>query len=88
MEAKELDQLSIAIPCPDCGGEFERTFVWIKDNEKHWCSSCHVEIDLTGAATRLAVGEIKRSLQEVQRAVLNFQLSIKGPDAGQKENAK
>ena len=88
MEASQLEQLSIPIPCPDCGGEFERTFVWIKDNRKHWCSSCHVEVDLTGAATRRAVGEIKRSLKEVQRAVRNFQLSIKDPDGDHKENAE
>lgn len=86
MEASELDQLSIAIPCPDCGGEFARTFVWIKDNEKHWCPSCHVEVDLTGQATRRAVGDITRALKEVQRAVLDFQLSVRGSDTGHKED--
>jgi hypothetical protein len=77
METKELDQLSIAIPCPDCSGHFDRTFRWIKDNTKHWCPSCHVEIDLDGTAARHAIGEIQRAIKELEGAVLDFQLSVK-----------
>jgi len=77
MDANQLDQLSIAFPCPDCGGEINKTLQWIKDNNKHWCPSCHVEINLGGKATRQAVGGIKRALDQVQRAVLDFQLSVK-----------
>ncbi len=77
MDANQLDQLSISFPCPDCGGEISKTLEWIKDNNKYWCPSCHVAIDLGGKATRQAVGEIKRALRQVQRAALDFQLSIK-----------
>ncbi len=78
MNAQQLDQLSIAITCPDCGGEIEKTFEWIKDNKAYWCPMCHVEIHLDSRATHQAVAEIKLRLKEVQRAVLDFQLSIKG----------
>ncbi len=77
MDANHLQELSIGIPCPDCGDSIERTFEWLQDNNKHWCPSCHVEIDLDGRETRRSVGEIKRALEQVQRAVLEFQLSIK-----------
>ena len=77
MDANRLNQLSISVPCPECGGGIDKTFEWIKDNKKHWCPSCHVEIDLGGASTRRAVGEIERTIQAVQRAVLDFQLNIK-----------
>ncbi len=78
MDAQQLDQLTIAIPCPDCGSEIDKTFEWINDNKKHWCPMCHVDIDLDGEATRQAVAKIKRGFKEIQRAVLDFQLAIKG----------
>ena len=77
MDAHQLDQLTIPIPCPDCGGKIDRSFEWIKDNKKHWCPTCHVNIDLDAEGTRRAVAGIEHSLKEVQRAVLEFQLSIK-----------
>jgi len=77
MDANQLDQLSISFPCPDCSGEINKTLEWIKDNNKYWCPLCHVEINLGGKATRQAVGGITRALRQIQRAVLDFQLSIK-----------
>jgi hypothetical protein len=86
MDATQLDDLIIAIPCPNCSGETSKSFTWIQDNRKLWCAMCHVEIDLSGHDTRHAVGDIKRAIKEVKRAVLDFQLSIKGPVTGREAN--
>ena len=83
MEDLHLDQLLIPIPCGDRGNRIEKTIGWIKNNTKHWCPHCHVEIDLSTKPYRDGITNIDRAVSQLQKAILDLEIAAAaGYDAG------
>ena len=72
-----LDEVPVSIPCPRCEGSFEKSLSWLKNNRKHWCPHCHVEVDLDSEHFRTGVKRIERAVKELELAILELELDRK-----------
>jgi hypothetical protein len=66
-----FDDVTLPIPCPDCGREAEQTIGWIKDN-RHFTCPCGTQITLDADA-------LLRELAEADAAWLELKRTLEGP---------
>lgn len=67
--ASPLDDISVTLPCEDCGRETKKSIRWIKSHAEFRCAC--------GTLIRLDAAKIKRELARVERSFAALESQLK-----------
>jgi uncharacterized Zn finger protein (UPF0148 family) len=79
MISLDLDNLFLSAPCPNCGYEFEFTFLQVRLQETVICPCCKRNIQLVdeGVSTEIGKRQIDEAMSEFERSLERLNRSLK-----------